>query len=1115
MINTELKIKDTDLRLEKYQIDIYNGLRDIGEEISSMYCDGVRIFKSDFSSRPYILAHLAREIEGSIRDIYASTKKAEIKICPTCGNKKKSSQIDEICEVLGVSKDDDFAKRWHKIAKEFHKYAHRQGGWNTPREKESFNALWKQFEIILLKLVGQYLGLIILLDQILKNNKPTENILKTLPNLLQNEPRKRYFFKKLISIQWFQDLYEQGYFLPGNAPGPVPSNQEGYFITPEWNVLPYLEKISIQIKEKQEENKGYIEELLDIIKTVTEYHVKNDNKLDNYRTWWYFVKILCNLPKEAVTENILDLIPIWLGSKFTTALQGPEIVDKLLPKFLENPEDIKKAEKITEYTLALKTLPQKEGRNEFDTVIESYYLKESFIDKKYAGKIGENCSVKLIENISENIKKFLKSDRDETYLSSYSKTEHYGNEPLELLAEILKQILISKSKANENETKSILKTCLQDKSYYFKKMAIYVMGYDEENANKYKDIYFEELEKDVEFVLLDGFSFGDELKHLFNNFKELTLEQIDSLQRKITEGPGKDYKSDPDIWKQKRYKELSHIQVFKVKHDELQAKTKINTGLSAAIGEIKTSWEPIEASAPLKVEDLLQKSNKEIADYLVSYNPEGGPWPERDFDGLCSVIVDSVKIQPEKFINDLDSFKETAFIYVRSILSGVKNAWNDKKTIDWMKVFDFIKEYIDRNDYWEDNEKYIVKKERWKTNHIGLAGPIADIVREGAQEDFWKEEHFKPISEIFDILITGMLNEKDEILKKHHDLNNDPVTHAMNSPFGRLSEALFLCALRIKRVEEDLKKEQQEINWEKCIKSKYQDILDNSIPEGYTWLGRYLTNFNYLDKDWTVKNIDLNGFKDDYLWECFIIGYLSAGIHVSLYDSMQPHYKRALGYKFKKDDTLNRLIHHICVGYLLEKEDFTDKTLFGKLIEEWDVKKICEIISCFWVHRKDDKKPKDKEKQKKIEEKILEFWSWVYKNKFKGNLTDEDKKILAELAKLSVFLPKIDSENSKWLLLSAPYAGMDFDSMFFIEYLNELKEKGKSINYIGEIYLKMLETSTPDYKKENIIELVEYLYEAGKKDNKKKEQADEICNIYGSRGAEFLRPLWEKNNKEA
>ena len=54
MINTELKIKDTDLRLEKYQIDIYNGLRDIGEEISSMYCDGVRIFKSDFSSRPYI-----------------------------------------------------------------------------------------------------------------------------------------------------------------------------------------------------------------------------------------------------------------------------------------------------------------------------------------------------------------------------------------------------------------------------------------------------------------------------------------------------------------------------------------------------------------------------------------------------------------------------------------------------------------------------------------------------------------------------------------------------------------------------------------------------------------------------------------------------------------------------------------------------------------------------------------------------------------------------------------------------------------------------------------------------------------------------------------------------
>jgi len=118
------------------------------------------------------------------------------------------------------------------------------------------------------------------------------------------------------------------------------------------------------------------------------------------------------------------------------------------------------------------------------------------------------------------------------------------------------------------------------------------------------------------------------------------------------------------------------------------------------------------------------------------------------------------------------------------------------------------------------------------------------------------------------------------------------------------------------------------------------------------------------------------------------------------------------------------------------------------------------------------------------------------------------------LAKLTVFLPEINEENSKWLSLSAPNAEMGFDSMYFIEYLNDLKGKGKSINYIGDIYLKMLETSTPNYKKEHIIEIVDYLYEIGKKEkvDKYTKQANEICNIYGSRGLEFLRGIWEKNN---
>jgi len=126
-------------------------------------------------------------------------------------------------------------------------------------------------------------------------------------------------------------------------------------------------------------------------------------------------------------------------------------------------------------------------------------------------------------------------------------------------------------------------------------------------------------------------------------------------------------------------------------------------------------------------------------------------------------------------------------------------------------------------------------------------------------------------------------------------------------------------------------------------------------------------------------------------------------------------------------------------------------------------------------------------------------------------LSREDKQILSATSKLASLLPQIDTESYKWLLLSAPYVHEDYNSAFFIEYLDNLKDKGdrnETANYIGDIYLKMLEKITPDFDQKNILSIVEFLYSSGAADS-----ANSICNIYGSRGYEFLRDIYEKNNK--
>ncbi|MEW6674803.1 MAG: hypothetical protein AB1348_02075 [Nitrospirota bacterium] len=148
--------------------------------------------------------------------------------------------------------------------------------------------------------------------------------------------------------------------------------------------------------------------------------------------------------------------------------------------------------------------------------------------------------------------------------------------------------------------------------------------------------------------------------------------------------------------------------------------------------------------------------------------------------------------------------------------------------------------------------------------------------------------------------------------------------------------------------------------------------------------------------------------------------------------------------------------------------------------------------------------------------RIIEFWRYLYekyKGKDEASLTKEDKQILSSASKLTALLPQIDADSHEWLMLSVPYVHEDFNSPFFIENLDSLKDKGDSketAKYIGDIYLKMLEKITPDFDQKDIRSIVEFLYDAGASDS-----ANRICIIYGLRGYEFLRDIYERHLSRA
>lgn len=95
------------------------------------------------------------------------------------------------------------------------------------------------------------------------------------------------------------------------------------------------------------------------------------------------------------------------------------------------------------------------------------------------------------------------------------------------------------------------------------------------------------------------------------------------------------------------------------------------------------------------------------------------------------------------------------------------------------------------------------------------------------------------------------------------------------------------------------------------------------------------------------------------------------------------------------------------------------------------------------------------------------------------------------------------------------YIGIDYAFSFFIEYLDVLKDRGDksdSAKYVGEIFLKMIEgygeeKRPPDYPKEHIKSIVEFLYSSPTA----REYAKDICNIYASKDMPFLKEIYEKH----
>ena len=408
--------------LNARQHAIYQGLESIGPEIAAYYLDGIRILQhQSLETRVSLLAHIAREIDGGLRDILAEDIKEALEfeiLTPdneTLEYKKKREDTFEfsintpgtvkltykniprhrvsILQALDINNPSPLAEKWINVTKNFAKFAHRHGAWEHPRRIEDFEGRWFEFEDVLADLVGGSYPLFNRLDRI-RTAGPNRRRMDVLSRMLKSEAMNSYFFRHLESLTWLDPLKKDGWFDPDRNPMPQESpDQPGYYYSSRWHALEYVVKISTHPE-------CPIDTLVDIVNAITD---ERRERIDNGRTDLDTVKIIGTLPIDRIKPQYITFMGAALKSIQKYGLMDQEIGQTILPKLLDGRK--------LELTLALLAIMLEVEAIEPDirTVMNDYWIEDAL--KRHGHVIANLCGITAADIALVQIRKIADANR--------------------------------------------------------------------------------------------------------------------------------------------------------------------------------------------------------------------------------------------------------------------------------------------------------------------------------------------------------------------------------------------------------------------------------------------------------------------------------------------------------------------------------------------------------------------------------------------------------------------------------------------------------------------------------------------------------------------------------
>jgi hypothetical protein len=856
--------------------------------------------------------------------------------------------------------------------------------------------------------------------------------------------------------RYFDALDQAGFFDPASNPGPVPSTNPDFVSIPFWHALDYLEAVAKRAAERDDSET--IGKILKVIRAVSNYREPGGETPDNFHTYYKFAEIFGMLPLRSITSDDVQLVSVWLSSKFDHGLVGSSLGKGLLKRLLASgtPDDLDKACSLMKQCMAFRWLP-KEGRGSRELVplIDDYWLRQ--IVDNYAKELGGKAGLPAVKIFEEGLQAIF-SDTRRRYGSTLWRAAIEDNEQnMDFRAvenrfvEGMRNSLDGWIETDPTAARNFVQDAFNENSEIIRRIALHTVTE-----------HFEVLRTEFEAIIASTL-FTSDLRHelyrlLLERFGELSPIGKAAVITAIRDLPLPKTGEKPE--RRLKFTQREWLSAIKDRPEasswfaELSADPELGP-----LGEHpdflsyhESRWGP--GPTPFGAGSLVAfAEDGTLVDRLNGFT-ETGFWKGPTVGGLVAALEGAVASKPNIFLPLLESFRDAKIHFQHAFLQGFKHAFDssgEKKiefdwTVAWPKLMAYFSECTSDPAFWTDTADEtvdLIPKRSW------MRTLIASFLEAGTRDD--KTAYPAELLPQGWTIIRALLERTPESEASF----TDPMTHALNTEKGHAIGAMYNHALRTCRI---ARRESQSMTaaW-LSLKDAFDAELAkcrNANYEFSTLSASYISNIEFMSHRWLVDNVRGLFPAHEYPgnFKVALGGLAYATPTRAIYQLLATNnvFIDGLATKLEDSQSRDRIVEWVSLAYLWGDE--TLDTATTSLIFSEGADGLITMAEFFWSVRAD----------KLTEEqvlKVLAFWkrsvAWGRSQKVAPAL------LLSRLSRLSSYLKTLDTDAKELLLAVVPYAHNDYATGQMVEELARLVDSNPSGT--AEVLECMLDANAPNY----------------------------------------------------